>query len=338
MKKENKKYNYDLYKELRTKKECLYNNYKYIVIEKNQVFRSYDFTFYDSLKFEFFGIIDTNKKDIFTMDNIKEIQDEMSREAEQKAIEEIKKNYQYYLNIQKEAFNKRIENEDFKRSLIYNYYGERFLQMFIDNVSIDDFRNQLLNNVLYKRQSLNDHKFMTMFLELSKSEIVEQFKTMILDGFYLDKWDFNYNWNNKKEFEQFPVDFSFNNYVSLSLNKIELLINEYYKIINNPSETLEKCKKLYNICNEFYNNNNNKTCYLYLGNDLKLKILDFQNLIYKLHDGKDQFFSYYLLTNNEQQKVIEYNQNVNSLQRENDILVKDIKKLEFNNKIIYMEA
>ena len=51
-----KKFNEELYKEITKNGTYKDNYYKYIIIEKNMVFKSWDSNYLDGLKYEFFGV------------------------------------------------------------------------------------------------------------------------------------------------------------------------------------------------------------------------------------------------------------------------------------------
>lgn len=333
------KFNEEIYKGITKNKEYKDQyNYKYIIVDKNLIYRSYYSTYYDSMEYKFFGILSKEKKDIFTMNNIDELQKEFNEEAEKEAINEIMKNYEYYVNIQKENFNKKIENEDFKRSILYDYIENKFNQFFVKNVKIEELKKSLIDNIIYINKNMNNKDFINKYINESKNDIIIELKNNIFSGKYINEWDFNYNWNNSRyETEETNIEFSFDNNISLQLNKIELIVSEYKKIYNDPCDSLKKAKKLYNLCNNFKNEHNNKTCYLYLKDNTKLKVLDFKQLIWTFEQGKEKAISYRLFTNKEIEILNEYNEKTKDTTWNDDLYILDIKKLEFNNKIIFEE-
>ena len=332
-----KRYNNEIYEAI--KKRGYYidqYNYKYIQINNN-IFYGYNTEHLDSLKYEFYGIIDDSNKSIINISNIEEIQKEYITEVENEATAEILKEYNYYKNIQKEAFNKLIKNDSFKRNIIYNYIDcKEFNKQFITGYTPEDLQKQLYNNIIKINKHENNNKFYNIYKTLTKSEIIDLFKDNIFNSDYISEWDFNYNYNNYIENEAEKIPFNFNNYISLMINKYDYIINEYKKIYENPAADLVKLKNVYIKINDFYNQNNNKTGYLYLKNDLKLKITDFKTFINIISNGREDIITYMFLTGPDRCQLEKYNEEVNGLTREDDLFIKDIKKITFNNKMIYI--
>ena len=100
------------------------------------------------MKYEFFGILDKSKKDIFTLDNIEEIQKDFIKEAEEKILQNIIEKENDYIKIQQKNFNKRIENDDFKRGILYyyidGYSSNNFNDLFVKGKTPEDFKKELL--------------------------------------------------------------------------------------------------------------------------------------------------------------------------------------------------
>lgn len=330
-----KKFNEEMYKGIKQKGAFEDQYYKYIVIDKKAVFKGWKTSYLSSQKYEFYGILDTTKKDIFTLDNSKELQEEFKEEAKQQVLNKIKNTYDYYLNLQKEQFNQR---EEAKKSILYYYndrYSNNFNDLYIKGTTPEQLKKDLFNKIINVKNSWSDESFLQKYLIESKNNIIEEIAQNIFDANYMDEWDFNYNWNNHNEPQK--IEFSFNNYISMELNKIELIYNEYLKIWNNPSELLKKCKKLYNICKQFKEENNNKTCTLYLDNGKQFKILDFDYLITICEQGNAKAISYRLLTGPERYQLERHNEEKGRGTREDDLFIEDIKKLEFSKKVIYEE-
>lgn len=330
-----KKFNEEMYKGIKQHGYFEEQYYKYIVIDKKAVFKGWKTSYLSSQKYEFYGILDTAKKDIFTLDNSDELQAEMKEEAKKQVLNKIKNTYDYYLNLQKEQFNTR---EEAKKSILYDYvdrYSNNFNNLFIKGTTPQELKEDLFNKIINVKNSWSSEAFIQKYLTESKNDIIKEIEQNIFDAEYMKEWDFNYNWNNHNEPQR--IEFSFNNYISMELNKIELIFVEYLKIWNNPSELLKKCKKLYNICKQFKDENNNKTCTLYLDNGEQFKILDFDYLITICEQGNAKAISYRLLTGPERYQLERYNEEKGRGTREDDLFIEDIKKLEFSKKVIYAE-
>ena len=334
-----KKFNEEMYKQI--KKEGIFEDqyYKYIVIDKKIILKGWKTSWMTSLKYEFFGILDTNKKDIFTVDNMKELQDETNEEARKEVIKDIIKNYDYYKNIQKKLFDEKIKNEDFKRSILYYYTdcysSNNFKELFIQDVKPEELKKQLIDNIINSAKSENEETFINKFLTKEKSEIINEIKEKIKNN--VNKWDFDYNWQNGIP-EAERIDQNFDNLTSLRINKAELVENEYKKLFNNPSKTLIKAKKMYYLLKEYNEKNKNKTCNIYLKNDLKLKCLDFDYLINRCLQGNEKAISYRLFTGSERCLLETYNEEQGRGKRENDLFLEDIKKIEFKKDVIFDES
>ena len=331
-----KKFNEEMYKGI--KKSGVFEDqyYRYIVIDKKQVFKGWKSSYLSSMKYEFYGILDTTKKDIFTLGNSDELQKEMNEEAAKKVLNKIENNYNYFLELQKEQFNQR---EKAKKEILYYYndrYSSNFNDLFIKGTTPEQLKQELFNKIITVKNSWTSEAFIHKYITDSKNTIIDEIEKNILDADYLDQWQFNYKWNNHNE--PCKIDFSFNNHISLELNKIELIYNEYLKIWNNPSKILKKCKNLYNICKKFKDEHNNKTCYLYLDNGEQLKVIDFDYLITILSQGNEKAIVYRLFTGSDNYKVEKHNEEKRQLTRESDLFIEDIKKLEFNKNIIFEEV
>lgn len=335
------KFNEEIYKGIKSNGSYEDQYYRYIVIDKYFIFKGWKTSYLSSMKYEFFGVMDNKKQDIFTMDNVDYLQKEFNKEAIEEVTQGIMTQYDYYLNILHNEFMQKISDSEFKRSILYYYTSEdgsnSFSQLFIKNVTPAELKKQLINKIITVNKNINSEAFINKYLTEKKEDIVKEIKQNIFDGVYLDEWNFNYNWNNGIE-EAKRLKFSFNNYISLNINKIDLIVNEYTKIYNDPNKLLIKAKDMYYLCDSFMKEHNNKSCYITLKNDLKLKVIDFSHLTYIFETGQEKAITYRLFTNNERIKLETYNEETKGLKREDDLFIEDIKKIEFNNKIIFEEV
>ena len=335
------KFNEEIYKGIRNNGFYEDQYYRYIIIDKKLVFKGWKTSYLSSMKYDFFGVMDGKKQDIFTMDNMDYLQKEFNNEAIEEVTQGIMAQYDYYLNILHNEFMQKISDEGFKRSILYYYTSDNgsnsFSQLFIKNVTPGELKKQLINKIIKVNKNINSEAFINKYLTETKSDIIKEIIKNIFDGVYLNEWDFNRNWNNGIE-ESKRIKFSFNNYISLNINKIDLIINEYTKIYNDPSNLLIKAKNMYYLCDSFMKEHNNKSCYITLKNDLRLKAIDFSYLTYIFESGQEKAITYRLFTNAERIKLETYNEETKGLKREDDLFIEDIKKIEFNNKIIFEEV
>ena len=117
-----KEYNKEMYKEIRKNGEYKDNYYKYILIDKKYVFKTWDSNYITSQEYKFYGVIDSKKQDIFTENNIEEIQEELIQEAKKEIEKEILQHKEEYKNIQKDNFEELLKSENFKRGIDYYFY------------------------------------------------------------------------------------------------------------------------------------------------------------------------------------------------------------------------
>lgn len=331
------KFNEEIYKGIKNNGSYEDQYYRYIIIDKKLVFKGWKTAYLSNMKYDFFGVMDGKKQDIFTLDNIDYLQNEFNNEAIEEVTQGIMTQYDYYLNILHDEFMEKIKDEKFKDSILYYYTREdKFKELFIKNTTPAELKKQLINKIITVNKNINSEAFINKYLTEKKEDIIQEIKQNIFDGAYLNEWDFNYNWNNGIE-EANRIKLSFNNYVSININKIDLIVNEYNKIYNDPSKLLIKAKNMYYLCDNFMKEHNNKSCYITLKNDLKLKVIDFNYLTYIFETGKEKAITYRLFTSAERLKLETYNEETKGLKREDDLFIEDIKKIEFNNKIIFKE-
>ena len=328
-----KKFNEEIYKGIKNNGSYEDQYYKYLIIEKKLVFKSWKSSSIDNLDYKFYGVLIPEKRDIYTMENLEEIQKEYNEEARKMIIEGIRTQEEYYLNIQEKAFNSMINNEEYKRNIMYDYidsYGySNFNYLYMIRKTPEELKNDLINKIITVNNSYNNHEFLDKFINESKNDIIKEIKEKIFNCKFID------NWSYEREYPE--IELNFNNYVSLSLNKINYIINKYIEFYNNPSQTLLKTISIYDSCIEFYNKHKNKTCYITLKNDKKLKCYDYCLFYIMLENGKEEISTYRIFTNKDQEIIKSYNKEVNGKNWETDLFIKDIKSIEFNNKIIYME-
>lgn len=336
---ENKKFNKEIYEGIKKGGNYKDQYYNYILINKNQVFKGWASNWLTSQKYEFFGIMDKNKKDVISTDNIETVQKETIQEAIEEITSDILKNEDYFLNIQKEAFYKRISTEEAKRGILYNSGKlERFPEYYVIGTTPEELKKELCSYLIRaKERYFTSEAYFTKYTTQAAEEIKKEIKETIQDDRSVDEWDFNYNWNNGTPDSE-KIACTFKNYVSLLLNKYNFIVSEYKKLYEAPSEQLKKSKKLFNLCEEFYKINNNKSCFIYLKDGSKLKAIDFDYLIYILKSGREKGITYQLFTGSDRNILEKYNETAHQKTREDDLFVEDIQKIEFNKKIIYEEA
>lgn len=333
-----KKFNEELYKEITKNGTYKDNYYKYIIIEKNMVFKSWDSNYLDGLKYEFFGIIDKNKKDIITLNNAETLQNELIEETKSEILKDILNNKEEFTTAQKQNFYNKLKNEEFKKRILYtytldNYTNNNFKRLYVTEKTPNELYDELLKDLITTKKVFNNDAFLKKYIKEPKESIKNELKEVFTSNDMIDKWNFEREWNNEND--TIKIDCTFNNNVSLKLNKINFIINEYKKFVDNANEQIKKSKLLYNVCKKFKEENENKTCTIAFNNNLKLKCLDFSYLITCFENGNEKFMTYRLLTNAERNQLEQYNTKTKETNRDDDLYTNDIEKLEFGKKIIF---
>lgn len=301
------------------------------------VLKAWKSSYFTSLKYEFFGVLDKKRKDIFTPNNIETIRKELLEQAKKELTEEILKEEEKYINIQKKNFDEKIKNDDFKLHLYNNYLQNDFKKYYILGKTPKEIKDEQMKFLFNKNLYDKETDFILKYLTFTDKEIKDEFKERYKNGKDIDKWEFNYKWNNEYYGKSEEIEVNYINNISLYLNRVDYFVNEYKKVYEDPSELLQKNKNLYIKCKNFYEENQNKSCKIYLKNDLEIQIDDFRNLFYTLENGNEKIIIYCITTNKEIGKLKEYNTIINNEKYDDDLHIKDIKKITFRNKTIYEE-
>ena len=356
MKNEQKeRFNGGLYDALFNNNELIFKDEYYLYTYINgAVFKSWHSSSVFGQDWKFYGVVDHIANDVYTEADLTTIQSRLCNEAKAQVIDEIKANRNYYTILQKDAFKMRLEDADnnFKRGILYRYTDDyssgTFNELFVKGTTPEQLDEELVQRLVDNKTIFSKEPFFKKLVEQSTAEIVREIADYYRDDANVDKWGFDYDFNNgiAKETGGY-IEPSFDALISLKLNKIDLIVEEYRKRYNEPSTQLLKSQKLYQVCKDFHERHENKSCTITLGDgqihqlkkDARFKFQDFEGLIYLFSTGASKSYTYRYLTGNDRLNLELFNAERHPEERRDDDLhVEDITKIEFGKNVIFEEG